>query len=238
MANEVGVDRPSPRAALIVGALLILALQHSLPMGRLLLYPFTLLSTWVHEMGHGVTALLCGGQFARLDIFADASGMAHSAVIPGVRQALVAAGGLIGPPLVGMIFLLLARRTPRLLLYGLSLSMLLSLPLWVRTGIGWASVGGLGLGIALLCRVLGESGRLFLAQLIGLLLALDTLARGDYLFMHSARVGGVVHISDVGAIAQATFGPAFLWGAIVAALSAVFVGIGLYSVLRRDSQSA
>ena len=65
------------RIALILGALLILALQRWVPMGRLILYPFTLLSTWVHEMGHGISALLVGGHFLRLDIYADASGMAH-----------------------------------------------------------------------------------------------------------------------------------------------------------------
>lgn len=236
MQNESVAERPSPRAALIVGALLILALERLVPMGRLLLYPFTLLSTWVHEMGHGVTALFCGGHFARLDIFADASGMAHSAVAPGVRQALVAAGGLLFPPLIGALCLLLSRRAARLLLFGLCAAMLLSLPLWVRTGIGWLSVGGLGLGLALLARTLGETGRLFLAQLVGLLLASDTLARSDYLFMQNARVGGAAHPSDVAAIANVMGGPVFLWGGVVAMLSALLLGVGLYSVLRKNRQ--
>ena len=47
--------------------MLILALQGLVPYGGYLLYPFTLLSTWVHEMGHGVTALLrIGGTSAVL----------------------------------------------------------------------------------------------------------------------------------------------------------------------------
>jgi hypothetical protein len=213
---------------------LILCLQRLVPFGRQLLYPFTLLSTWVHEMGHGVTALLVGGDFKRLDIFADASGIALSAVVPGWRQALVAAGGLLGPPLIGALCLLLARRASRLLLYVLAGAMLLSLPLWVRTPVGWLSVGGLGLGIALLARTLSESGRLFFAQLLGLLLAFDTLARGDYLFMQAGRVGGVMHQSDVAGIANVLGGPVFFWGLVVAFLSAVLLGIGLYSVLRRD----
>jgi len=222
----------NPRAALIFGAVLILILERLVPLGRLLLYPFTLLSTWVHEMGHGVTALLCGGEFARLDIFADASGIAHSAVVPGIRQALVAAGGLLGPPVIGAACLLLARRAARPLLYLLVGALLVSLPLWVRTGIGWLTVGGLGLGLALLTRFLDDSGRLFLAQFIGLLLALDTLSRGDYLFMTAAQVGGKLHPSDVSAIARVMGGPVVFWGGLIAAISAVAVGIGLYSVLR------
>ncbi len=127
---------PSPRAALVVAALLILALQRLMPYGRQLLYPFTLLSTWVHEMGHGVTALLLGGRFARLDIFADASGLATTAVIPGWRQGVVAAGGLLAPPLLGMLLLVLGRRLPRGLLVGLALAMVASLMLWIRTPVG------------------------------------------------------------------------------------------------------
>ncbi len=224
----------NPRAALIVGALLILVLSRMMPMGPLLLYPFTLLSTWVHEMGHGVTALLCGGTFLRLDIYADASGIAHSAVAPGVRQALTAVGGLLGPPLIGTLCLIWARRASRLLLFLLAGAMLLSLPLWVRTGVGWLSVGGLGLGIALLARFLSEGGRLFFAQFIGLLLAFDTLARGDYLFMRSAQVGGALHPSDVAGIAKVMGGPVLFWGGLVALISALLVSIGLYSVLRTN----
>jgi hypothetical protein len=226
----------NPRAALILGAVLILVLERLVPMGRLVLYPFTLLSTWVHEMGHGVTALLCGGEFARLDIYADASGIAQTAVVPGVRQALIAAGGLLGPPLVGAVCLVLAQRAARPLLYLLCGALLVSLPLWVRTGVGWLSVGGLGLGLLLLTRLLDVSGRLFLAQFIGLLLALDTLSRGDYLFMESAQVGGRLQLSDVAAIARVMHGPVVLWGGFIALISALLVGIGLYSVLRRRAR--
>ncbi len=234
-APSRGAGRASPRAALLLGALLILALSRLVPMGQLVLYPFTLLSTWVHEMGHGVTALLCGGQFERLDIFVDASGIAHSAVAPGVRQAITAAGGLLAPPLVGALCLLLARRASRLVLFLLSGTMLLSLPLWVRTGVGWVSVGALGLCIALAARLLSASGRLFLTQLLGLLLAFDTLSRADYLFMQSARVGGQVRLSDVAAIASVMGGPVALWGGLIALVSGILVLIGLYSVLRGDS---
>lgn len=235
MRNEAETEQPSPRAALLIGALLILVLGRYVPMGPLVLYPFTLLSTWIHEMGHGVAALLCGGIFERLDIYANASGIAYTAVVPGFRQAFVAAGGLLGPPVIGALFLLFSRRASRLLLTLLAGAMLLSLPIWVRTSVGWLSVGGLGLGIALLSRILSVSGRLFFAQLIGLLLAFDTLARGDYLFMKAAQVGGKLHPSDVAGIATALGGPVFFWGGLIAVISAMLVGVGLYSVLRGDS---
>ena len=129
--TKKSTDRQSPVAALVVAALLIWGLQRFVPYGRLVLYPFTLLSTWVHEMGHGLTALFLGGRFERLDIYADASGLAYSYVLPGARGALVAAGGLLAPPFVGMAMLMFGRRAARPLLMGLATAMVVSLALWV-----------------------------------------------------------------------------------------------------------
>ena len=47
---------------LIIAAALVLFLPQ-LPLGNYLLYPFAILTTWFHEMGHGLTALLLGWQF-------------------------------------------------------------------------------------------------------------------------------------------------------------------------------
>lgn len=240
------MDRPEepgtlgPRGALFLAALLIVALQRFVPYGQLVLYPFTLLSTWVHEMGHGLTAVLLGGRFERLDIFADASGMAHSAVVPGVRQALVAAGGLIGPPLGGALILAMAGalrgRLVRPTLYAFGIALLLSLFLFVRTTVGWLTVGGLSAVFLLVGRTAGPGLARFFAQLVGLLLALDTVARADYLFMKSARVGGAMRPSDVAAIAQVMGGPTAFWGGLLAAVSVVLLGFGLWMVLRGRSE--
>ncbi|MEC7160321.1 MAG: M50 family metallopeptidase, partial [Pseudomonadota bacterium] len=44
--------------------------------GTMLLLPFTLLSTWWHEMAHGLTAAALGAEFERLVIYANGSGYA------------------------------------------------------------------------------------------------------------------------------------------------------------------
>ena len=96
---------------------------------------------------------------------------------------------------------------------------------------GWLTVGGLALLCAAVARFADGSGRLFFTQLLGLLLALDTVTRADYLFMSSARVGGQVTPSDVAGVASAMGGPQLFWGGLIAALSVVLLGIGLWSVL-------
>lgn len=224
-------ERQSPVAALVVAALLIWGLQRFVPYGRLILYPFTLLGTWVHEMGHGVTALLAGGRFDHLDIYANASGLAYSYVTPGARLAMVAAGGLLAPPFVGMLLLVLGRRAARLLLVVLAAAMIASLALWVRTPVGWLTVGGLAGLCAAVGRLASAGVRLFFTQLLGLLLALDTVMRSDYLFMRSAQIGGQLHASDVAGIASAMGGPPALWGGLIAVLSAGLLLLGLWSVL-------
>ena len=46
-----------------------------------------------------------GGRFRELEIFANASGLAFTAVEPGWRAAVVSAGGLLAPPLLGAAIL-------------------------------------------------------------------------------------------------------------------------------------
>ena len=57
------------------GLLLCLAIASILlwqtAFGSFLLYPFTILATWFHEMGHGIAAMLTGSDFERLLIFPD-----------------------------------------------------------------------------------------------------------------------------------------------------------------------
>ena len=112
-----------------------------LPFGTYLLWPFTILSTWYHEMGHGLTAILLGGSFHKLEIYADGSGLAtHQGDLWFGRfgRAMVAAGGLIAPSIVGGILILASRsvRATRWCLFGLGLMQVLSVGLWVRGIVG------------------------------------------------------------------------------------------------------
>lgn len=126
-----GQDALSPRGALILAALAIVLVRAFIPFGGTILYPFSLLATWVHEMGHGLAGLLTGGTFERLEIFANGSGLAHGRSQPGWPVAFRAAGGLLAPPIVGATILALARgrRRARTVLFVLAATMLVSVPI-------------------------------------------------------------------------------------------------------------
>ena len=50
-------------------------------------WPLLLFSTYAHEMGHGLAALLVGGTFSRFEMWANASGMAHTATTGALSGA-------------------------------------------------------------------------------------------------------------------------------------------------------
>ncbi len=75
-------EQPEPTARstgfrwLIAMAILTVGVWH-LPGRNYILYPFTIMATWFHEMGHGLMALFPGGSFSKLLIFHDGSGVAY-----------------------------------------------------------------------------------------------------------------------------------------------------------------
>jgi hypothetical protein len=231
------MERTSSRAVLLVAALTLVLVDRLVPYGRLVLYPFTLLTTWVHEMGHGLTAILVGGRFSHLEIFADASGVAHSSHAEGTASALVALGGLLAPPLTGALLLAFARgpRRAKLGLVLLGLGLLASCALLVRSTVGLVAMPLVAALLLFVARYGDGREGLFLVQLVALSFALDTLGRGlSYLFMDSVLIEGHEMTSDIGAVAQGLGGPRLLYSLLVAGLSLVLVLVGLWSGFRGE----
>ncbi len=227
--TESESQTPSVRRALVIAAVIAAVIQHVVPFGRLALYPFTLLATWVHEMGHGVTALLVGGSFSSLDVFANASGLAHTNAGAGLPRALVSMGGLLAPPFVGAAMLALGRgpRRARVLLLSLALALVVSLLIWVRSLTGWVALPIMAALIAAFGVWGSPKERMVFTQFIGLLLGLDTVGRLDYLFMDSVVINGNEIPSDVANVVtqMGSFIP--VWGALLTlvGLAALYLGL-------------
>ena len=100
---------PSAADATTVAVTLALYL---VPYGHHIAYPLLLISTLVHELGHGVAAIMAGGDFDRFVMNWDGSGMAiwNSAGVGRLGHAFVSAGGLVGPAVAAAICFALARR--------------------------------------------------------------------------------------------------------------------------------
>lgn len=226
-AGRISASGPLP--ALVAAAALTLAL-YSLPYGAWLAWPLILMSTLVHELGHGLSALLLGGRFVALYLWPDASGRAlYLGDFGRLRHALVAAGGLLGPPLLAYALFTAGRqpRSARIALTAAAIVLLAVELIWVRNLFGAVFVGVLVLALGLLARRapprLAQIGVVFLA----VQLALSVFSRSDYLFMRTAVTAGGSGPSDTGQIAAALYLPYWFWGGLIALASLLLLWHGL-----------
>ncbi len=102
-------DMPYHRRALLYAlfAGLIVLVVWNIPQLSLLLVPFRLFVTLVHETSHGLAALLTQGQFVRMVINPDGSG--YALTVNGAR-ALILPAGYLGAALFGSVLFYLANR--------------------------------------------------------------------------------------------------------------------------------
>ncbi len=223
-------DTQGRARVIVLSAVVGTAVLYLVPYGRTIAYPLMLLSTFAHEMGHGVAALLGGGNFTSFHLYADGSGVAFTAIEDGrFLRAWVSAGGLVGPAVVSSICFVLAT-TPRRARWGLlilSTFMALSLVFVVRNLFGFAFIAV----VAVLCGFVAQRARLWVGQALlaffAVQLALSVFSRGDYLFTDVAQTATGPSPSDVAQMANALFLPYWFWGLLCGVVSLAVLGIGL-----------
>ncbi|ABC64439.1 M50 family metallopeptidase [Erythrobacter litoralis] len=221
--------------ALALAAAALFVLPH-LPLGNYVLYPFMILTTWFHEMGHGLSAILVGFQFERLVLFPDGSGFAETYRpndASGLSQALVSAGGPIMPAVVGS-GLILSSAKPALwrpVLYLLGGAIALSTVLYVRSTLGWIILPAIAAGIFYIAARGTPWVERFALQFLGLTASLSMFQQWDYLLMERAVIGGQEILSDTGAIEESLFLPHWVWAIGIIALAAGMIGASLVYAL-------
>ena len=242
MTEKIGsAGSPRRQAAIaLIGSVAITLAMFLIPSPEhtwWLLAPFRWLHIYVHEFGHGIAALIVGGNFEKFEMWTY-SGVASIRGVPGsLAQAFVSAGGLCGPAVVGGLFLATGRnaRLARLALAAFGGFMLLSLVLWTRTPFGWgfgATVAAISIAIALRARA--SHAQAFLVFL-GVQLALSVYTGGGYLFMQYATIqNGERHASDTQQMSDALGLPYWFWGILCAGFSAVVLLGGLWAYIKPE----
>ena len=225
-----------PRTTIGIAAGIYFVVVTLVPFGDTLLYPFTLFTTWVHEMGHGLTALVAGGTFESLEIRSTAGGTAYAYAAPGWPDAMVAAMGMLLPPILGAIILAAIHdaRRARVLLTILAGALVGSVAIYVRSAAGLIAMPIVALALgwsAWLGFRENPERRVLVAQVLGVILALDTLTRMvGYAFKSESRRG---HVSDVGLIAKNLGGHYLLWGLAITVIALGALALGLWWAWRR-----
>jgi hypothetical protein len=104
-----------------------------IPFAGVLLYPFNLFATYIHEFSHALMAILTGGEVNSISINHDGSGLA---ITTGGIPILIASGGYLGSSIIGGILLILAvdsnKVVSKITLFIIMLLMLACLIFFVR----------------------------------------------------------------------------------------------------------
>ncbi|MGF1471959.1 MAG: M50 family metallopeptidase [Rubrobacteraceae bacterium] len=219
---------------LVLGLALALVVLGNVPVLGTLFYPFRLFGTFVHELGHGLAAVLTGGHFQRFAVNPDLSGSALSS--GGIRW-IIASAGYVGSALFGgLLIILSARGVPArkvLLWLGIVLGVLCLL--FVRNLFG--VVTGLGLASALVFAgrrldALWADGLLLLLAVQMMLGSLNSLLDLLQISVFSSTA------TDAALMAQATGIPAAFWALLWTATSGIILFYALRIAYRRPPVAA
>ncbi|UWR24174.1 M50 family metallopeptidase [Sulfitobacter sp. S190] len=200
--------------------------------------PLKIFVVFLHELAHGLAAILTGGRIEAISISVDQGGYA---VTRGGSGFAILSAGYLGSLLLGAALLVSALRSDadKIVLGALGMVMLIVCALYIRDG--FALLFCLGVGFALI----GMAGALShdICDLVLRVIGLSSLIYVPYdIFDDTIRRSSLP--SDARMLAEAVGGTAQLWGGIWLVLSGLVIywclrhGIGAHSNLWPRTPSA
>ena len=211
-----------------------LLLYFLVPFGRVIAYPLVLLSTLAHELGHGLAAILVGGDFERFVMYDNGAGVAMTRSSNGIQRAIILAGGLVGPSVVAALGFRFGRQqeTAKRTLMVTGVLLLLTCFMVVRNLFGFFFVSATA-GICIMLAIKASASVCQFATLfVSTQLALSVFSRADYLFTREAQIGGgSVMLSDVAQLSEVLWLPYWFWGIVCGGISLAVLYFGIRSSL-------
>ncbi len=237
--------RPSERRQVLLpafGAFIVVFILWQVTAGSPLLFPFRLLVTFVHEMGHGLTAVLTGGNFHAFEIYGNGSGIAYTS---GGSPFLIPQMGYLGAALFGSALLYATNRARQVNRVALVIGIFFigcSLIFATRSrgdvtgmaGTIFALVIGTTSGIALIAlgRRASPSITLFVLNALSFIIGFNAINDvWSLMSFRDARIGTTPN--DAMAMAIYTHTPVELWIILWTGISIVMMGAAIYFALIR-----
>jgi hypothetical protein len=214
------VKRENQELPTLAIALIASLILWNLPFGGVVLYPFKLLATWLHELSHGLAMILTGAGFDRVVIYRDTSGLAYAYTSVGAfGTAIIAAAGYMGTPLWGALLLVItpnakAARSALIVLGSLLVitTLLVIAPSPDGDRFGQYVTPAIGAAIALVGIMLPARARVFVAHFIAAQSCVNALLDIRVLLRPLQVVGGKsAGMSDAQNMAFSTFGTTETW---------------------------
>lgn len=202
---------------IVLGLAATLVLLSRIPVFGLVFYPFRLFGTFVHEICHGLAAILTGGEFQRFAVNPNLSGVAFSR---GGISWIIASAGYVGSTLFGGLLLVISARgvSARRVLMGLGIVLGLLCLLFVRNLFGLLAGAVLAAALVLAAQRLPARWAAGLLLLLAVQMMLDSVGSVLDLVQLSATTGVT---TDAAIMARATGIPAIFWAVVWTGLSLV-----------------
>lgn len=191
-----------------------------IPVLRLALLPFDYLNTHLHELFHGLAALVSGGTIGRILVFANSEGV--TTTYGGVGP-LISSAGYIGGSLFGalMIRSCTTGSVAQKWIRGLGIAILISNALWVRgDAIGWSVGFAWAVVLLLVAAKLPQNELLYVAQFLAVQQCVNGFKSLRDLILLS---GDRANMTDAAILAKETGVPAMVWALL-------WTGLGTYGL--------
>jgi len=223
MVEAGPIRRPATRAdgAWFWAAVAVSLAVSLTPWGGILLYPFRLFTTWAHECGHALAAVLAAGEVRSITIAADGSGLARSTIPDGrLTQAFVASAGYLGAASVGCLLMAATRaeRWARVIVWAITGCLVASAVFWVRNLFGLTMVIAWAAALVVLANRRTATAARFVLGLLAVQVALNAVFDIRVLFL------GGIGPTDADAMAAVLLLPAWFWASAWMATSLAMLG--------------
>ncbi|MBE7512360.1 MAG: M50 family metallopeptidase [Anaerolineales bacterium] len=199
----------------------------------IILYPFYLLVTYVHEMGHGLAAVFTGGRFVSFHVYPNGAGVAYT---DGGNQHLILVAGYVGTALFGAMLLYLANRVRRVTLvsYGMAAFSSSLRSFWRfgrleydhRNHRLFAIMIGVtaGVGFIALARYGNRTANVLILNTFAFIIGFNVI--NDFLYLFNNQTIGIDDIpNDAAAMAKLTSTPTASWIILWLMISILMMGI-------------
>lgn len=218
-------------------AFFTLIMWHFIPFGKTILYPFVILGTWFHEMGHGIFALLLGADFQYLQIFSNGSGVAYysgNVFFGNIGNAIIAFGGPIAPTVIGYFFIVASKNlsSSRKIILIFSVILAICNIIWVRSMFGFIFIMAFSVLFFISSLYGGLKLNKFICQFIGIQAFLSLYLSIDYLFSSKGTTEAGTYYSDTFVMEQMLFLPHYVWATIIVLISLILIFMSFKKVMR------
>ncbi len=201
----------------LIGASVLTILIWFVPLAWMVVYPFRLFVTFIHEGGHALAAIITLGAVERLVIYADASGETYTR---GGLQLMIASAGYLTSTIYGAGLLLLCRDGAKAKsVLTITAALILTLTgFYAADPFSWFT--GIALTIFLILVAIASSPRIahFFLSFLAVQCCLNALFDLRTLFLISATTN---MRSDAAIMQELTLVPAIIWAAIWLGISIV-----------------